>query len=346
FIFSPQVESAMVKLLVVIAAFVAVNVRGEESGTYPLLMPNVRPEQPESYFCTPIKIDDEKTYFVVGFDPNATMVTAHHMLIYGCEKPGSDAAVWNCGEMAGGQRGLKSAPPCRDGSQVVYAWAKDAPPLELPRGVGFRVGKNTEISYLVLQVHYASVEKFKDGSTDDSGVFLRYTDQPQPKTAGVLLMGTGGVIGPKSTTHMESACRIDEDKVIHPFAFRVHTHALGQVVSGYRVRLGNAYANFDWTLIGKKDPQLPQMFYPVNDSEMIIKKGDVVASRCTMHNNRWRIVTVGPTNNHEMCNFYLMYWVDGEHPLAKKKCFTLGPPLFYWSRFPLTNIPDEDASTL
>ena len=54
-----------------------------DEGMYPLLMPNVKPERAESYFCTPIKIDDSKTYFITGFVPNATMDTAHHMLIYG-----------------------------------------------------------------------------------------------------------------------------------------------------------------------------------------------------------------------------------------------------------------------
>ncbi len=41
-------------------------------------------------------------------------------------------------------------------------------------------------------------------------------------------MSTGGVIMPYSTAHMESACQINEDKVIHPFAFRTHTHSLGK----------------------------------------------------------------------------------------------------------------------
>ena len=27
-------------------------------------------------------------------------------------------------------------------------------------------------------------------------------------------------------------------------------------------------------------------------------------------------VRIGPTNNDEMCNFYLMYWVEGERPMA------------------------------
>lgn len=30
----------------------------------------------------------------VGFEPNATMHTAHHMLLYGCGEPGDERAVW------------------------------------------------------------------------------------------------------------------------------------------------------------------------------------------------------------------------------------------------------------
>ena len=51
-------------------------------------MPKAKPSQEESYLCTPIRLDTEDTYSVVGFRPNATKMTAHHMLIYGCEEPG------------------------------------------------------------------------------------------------------------------------------------------------------------------------------------------------------------------------------------------------------------------
>ena len=154
-----------------------------------------------------------------------------------------------------------------------------------------------------------------------------------PRTAGVLLMGTGGSAPPHSTTYFEvqklitstcftkptlrfqktlsfshvqvsklvylsflfyktwtycflfqTACEIEDQREIHPFAFRTHTHrcgsksdwlslwlnlkwssrwmiskwvvmmiliSLGRVVSGWRVR-----NNRDWTLIGKKSPQV------------------------------------------------------------------------------------------
>lgn len=50
--------------------------------------------QAELYLCTPIKVDYTKDYFIIGFEPNATMNTAHHMLLYGCGAPGSEKPVW------------------------------------------------------------------------------------------------------------------------------------------------------------------------------------------------------------------------------------------------------------
>lgn len=45
------------------------------------------------------------------------------------------------------------------------------------------------------------------------------------------------------------------------------------MVSGYKVtRKG---FSDEWELIGKKDPQLPQMFYPVA-SDLTLTKGDTV----------------------------------------------------------------------
>ena len=190
-------------------------------------MPKVTPTLAETYLCTPIRMDTEDTYYIVGFKPNATKMTAHHMLIYGCEEPGDSSPTWNCGEMAVVEPGLESHPVCASGSQVIYAWAMDAPALHLPEGVGFRVGANTNIKYLVLQVHYASTD-YIDPRGDDSGVVLQYTEQEQPMTAGVLLLGTGGSAPAHSTTYFETACQVQDPRTIHPFAFRTHTHSLGK----------------------------------------------------------------------------------------------------------------------
>ncbi|XP_066599733.1 peptidylglycine alpha-hydroxylating monooxygenase [Prorops nasuta] len=313
----------------------------ESTKKYSLLMPNVSPDVPELYLCTPAKINITKSYYITGFQPNATMHTAHHMLLYGCLTPGSSKAVWNCGEMASSNDHLgNSAPPCKEQTQIIYSWARDAPTLMLPEGVGFKVGADSTIKYLVLQVHYLKVDQFKNGATDDSGVYLYYTTSPLNKLAGVLLLGTAGTIPPKSTEYMESACAVKENNTIYPFAYRIHTHSLGKVVAGYVVQ-----KNGTWIELGKKDPMEPQMFYPtLHDTP--ITTGDQVAARCTMESNRETWTNIGSTHHDEMCNFYLMYYVKNGNPLNMKYCFTRGPPAYRWQYAGLRHIPHKKASSL
>jgi len=104
--------------------------------------------------------------------------------------------------------------------------------------------------------------------------------------------------------------------------------------------------------IGKRSPQQPQMFYPLPSPQLTLSRGDTVAARCTMVNTRDRATDVGPTNADEMCNFYIMYWVEGDQPMKKHTCFSLGPPLWSWGGplgfmgGGLKNIPDREASVL
>jgi len=69
----------------------------------------------------------------------------------------------------------------------------------------------------------------------------------------------------------------------------------------------------------------------VDNKDIVISEGDVMAARCTMNNFKSHTVRVGSTGNDEMCNFYLMYFVDGDRILNKKYCFTQGPPFYYWN---------------
>lgn len=166
-----------------------------------------------------------------------------------------------------------------------------------------------------------------------------------PFQAGVLLLGTAGMIPPQKTEHMEVTCAITEQKTIHPFAYRTHTHSLGKVVSGYKITEDAAGIDH-WTLLGKRDPLTPQMFYPTLSTDPI-KYGDKLAARCTMKSDRTRTTYIGATNNDEMCNFYLMYFVKNGEPLEQKYCFSNGPPTYSWegSDDNLNNIP-SDASQL
>jgi len=87
---------------------------------------------------------------------------------------------------------------------------------------------------------------------------------------------------------------LQENIEIIPFAYRVHTHKLGLLNSGYLVRndpiIGDAAQS--WIEIGRRSPQLPQMFNPVRGN-LTIKKGDTIASRCTIENNQNHRVYIG-----------------------------------------------------
>lgn len=130
----------------------------------------------------------------------------------------------------------------------------------------------------------------------------------QSKLAAVVLLGTGGRIPPHSKTYMESECTVTEKKTIYPFAYRTHTHSLGwsvidrlilrllnfivgKVVAGYKVHR-DENGEDHWTLLGKRDPLTPQMFYPTFTKEPITY-GDKLAARCTMISNRDTETKVG-----------------------------------------------------
>jgi len=81
------------------------------------------------------------------------------------------------------------------------------------------------------------------------------------------------------------------------------------------------------------------MFYPVKDKEFVVRENDVMAARCTMNNFLDHIVRIGSTGDDEMCNFYMMYYVDGDRILEKKYCFSPGPPFYYWQSDPI--IPND-----
>jgi len=311
---------------------------------FSLRVPQAKPSQPETYVCTPMRLDKSNTYYIVGFEPLAEKYTAHHMLLYGCKTPGRKDKLFNCGAMTAKQEDLNSAlSPCGSGSHVIYAWALNAPDLMLPDGVGFRVGgPDSDIDWLVLQVHYASISRIPEEG-DNTGVVLKYTNVPQPKSAGVYYTMANGRMPSETITNVEAACKLQTNKQIHPFAFRVHTHEIGTAVSGWKVS-----KDMKWTLLGRKDPQLPQMFYPVADNSTVMTNGDRLATRCTMDNFNEHAVWMGSTRKDEMCNFYLMYWVDGPEVMSQTTCRSVGPPIYSWDGWlfggGLSNIPDKEAS--
>ena len=65
-------------------------------------------------------------------------------------------------------------------------------------------------------------------------------------------------------------------------------------VSGWLVR-EDANGDDHWALIGRRDPQLPQMFVPVANNSLVISRGDLLTARCHMKNDEDRLIEIGPT---------------------------------------------------
>ncbi|XP_011685237.1 PREDICTED: peptidylglycine alpha-hydroxylating monooxygenase-like [Wasmannia auropunctata] len=287
---------------------------------FTLNMPNMKPSTTESFLCAPFKVDSARNYYVTGFDMNST-ARSHHMTIYGCTKPGSSKSVWECGQQFYDNPGVDT-PPCAEGPQIMYGWAEDY--FGLPEGVGFKIGGDSPVQYIVLQVHYSDPKVFKMNDRTDTDVHLYYTTQRMDKQAGVIVLASGGSIPAGRTTYLESACSIKEYKTIHPFAYATHTHSLGTATSGYVVKPNN-----NWIELGKKDPQERKTFLPVT-YKTSITYGDTLVGRCTMKSTRDRTTYVGKTEQDEMCRYYIMYYVDEGTPLNQKICYT--PDAVYYSK--------------
>uniref|UniRef100_A0A8C1AYT8 Peptidylglycine alpha-amidating monooxygenase n=1 Tax=Cyprinus carpio carpio TaxID=630221 RepID=A0A8C1AYT8_CYPCA len=178
---------------------------------------------------------------------------------------------------------------CRDQAKIMYAWARNAPPTKLPKGALL-----------------------------------------SPFIAGMyLMMSVDTVIPPgKKVTNADIACTYTSSPM-YPFAFRTHTHSLGKVVSGYRVRNGQ------WTQIGRQSPLLPQAFYPVANT-IDVRNGDILAARCVFTGEgRTTNTQIGGTSNDEMCNFYIMYYMDNSHAVPYMNCGDDGSSELF------RNIPSE-----
>ncbi len=150
------------------------------------------------------------------------------------------------------------------------------------------------------------------------------------------MLHTGGFVKSGQVEYFESACEISENVEIHPFAYRTHAHKLATVNSGYVIKTNPLSGEQHWTEIGRRSPQLPQMFFPATN-KVTVGKGDILAARCTMKNFRDHTVSIGPTGDDEMCNFYIMYYVKGERTLKNNMCWSLGPPYFHFNIFKVNN---------
>uniref|UniRef100_A0A8R1HNP1 Peptidylglycine monooxygenase n=1 Tax=Caenorhabditis japonica TaxID=281687 RepID=A0A8R1HNP1_CAEJA len=232
--------------------------------------------------------------YIVGFEPMAHADRVHHMLVYGCTVPASEQVFWRGMETCG----------WGGGSYILYAWARNAPNLVLPKDVAFSVGHESDgIKYFVLQVHYA--QPFAGEVHDFSGVTLHISQRKPAHLAAVMLFVSGTPIPPQLPAFQNNiTCMYESQTPIHPFAFRTHTHAMGRLVSAFFKHDGR------WNKIGKRNPQWPQLFEAI-PNKLTIANGDQMSASCRFDSmDKNRTVRMGAMGVDEMCNFYMMYHYD------------------------------------
>ncbi|CAH8560527.1 unnamed protein product [Schistosoma intercalatum] len=270
-----------------------------QNNKYEIRMPEITTIMDDEYWCYSQRIEN-KTFYITGFKPVYDPTLVHHLILFGCDKPGSTEGLWKCGEMSDDE-----TPVCNESESILYSWAMGAPSFEMPNDVSFKVGYETPYKYFVLQVHYKDAMNLDE--KDTSGLELTTQSTPTGKLAGVYILVSGEDIGPSQIARLDVACSYTGDATLHPFAFRVHTHSHGVLSKGYVVDGNESY------LIGSKSPQEHQTFYPVQNQSLEIHKQNIIAARCIMQNNESRIIRIGNTRNDEMCNFYIMYWVTNDN---------------------------------
>lgn len=263
----------------------------------------------DSYICITKPLPD-KPLKLVGVEPMARQEVVHHILLFGCDEPfqkpeGGKEAVWEC----------KHQPTC-GGRQdaVLYGWGRNADKLELPKGVGFSVGKGTAVKWIVMQVHYLNEKP----AGDNAGVRLSVQDTPLPYSAGMLSYASYFSIPPRKKQHyVLNHCCYRGFQPLTSFAVRVHTHTLGKQVFMTRAPSGGARhagsgvkAPGDMVAIG--NPQLPQGFY--STKAKVIWPGERLTVGCDFDSsNMTQVVHAGSDHNHEMCNMYLMVYASVAH---------------------------------
>ncbi len=91
---------------------------------------------------------------------------------------------------------------------------------------------------------------------------LHLSQERPARLAAVFLFASGTSIPPgQSAYYTNMSCTYSSSADLFPFAFRTHTHAMGRVVSAFFVH------DDQWTMIGKRNPQWPQVWEMIIDIE-------------------------------------------------------------------------------
>ena len=255
-----------------------------------ITVPGVTTEE-EEYVCYYWKPTIDKLQYITSFSIHPDSSKIHHFIVFICQED---------------FKANRLEHSCHEGCmKIIYAWALNAPKLQLPTDVGFKLDGSKE--HLMLQLHYNGAVE----APDYTSLHLTITTDPQPYSAYVGLMFLNSMEFPPNTEKIlvNGSCQYKNNVDLHVIAFRTHSHTHGRVITGY-VRRKN-----EWLLIGKGNPLWPQAFWPVETPNLEVKKDDIVVVRGVYSTKgEYKKVVIGDTHNDEMFNYYMMYYINSSYP--------------------------------
>ncbi|XP_035698652.1 DBH-like monooxygenase protein 1 homolog [Branchiostoma floridae] len=291
--------------------------------THDLTMSNfIIPAKQTTYWCQIVELPRlDRKHHLVMISPKVTPGNegmVHHMDFYLCYKP------QNMTGLPPDHNGHDCADPnmptdwndCFMGGMLA-AWAIGGLNFTMPEHVGYPIGEDGGIGYVMMQLHYDNPQQ-KEGVVDHSGITIHYTPELREYDAGILQ--TSGSFSPLLVVPpglpdylVESYCEpeclnafLEElGQPIHVFADVLHGHLLSAKMRTRLIRNGVELPeiarddNYDFNL------QLTRVL----KEEVTIHQGDIIMTECVYDSSNRNSVTYGGLSTaEEMCQSFLYYY--------------------------------------
>jgi Copper type II ascorbate-dependent monooxygenase, N-terminal domain len=246
------------------------------------------PTTPDYYHCFYFKPDFAETTVGKGFIPMIdNKAVIHHWLLFvrddASKRPGTSERCTGV----------------NPGATLIAGWAPGGENTIAPKDVGIQLPRGPNIVYQ-LELHYNNT--VGPQATDQSGVKLCATNQPQKEMAAIHYLGTENIVAPPGMTTVGSTCR--PTKPVTLLSINPHMHK-----SGHHAKM----------VINRKDGK-KEVYHDAPfsfESQITYNKtaqvavGDTITAECTFKNDSTRVKTFAEGTEDEMCYLFTLAYPIG-----------------------------------
>jgi hypothetical protein len=248
----------------------------------------------DTYRCFSFQVPFTSTEQAVAWAPIIDdKRVVHHFILYGHK---TTAVPDGCGDT---------------GRVFVMGWAPGGGNGVMPPDVGLELPEPG--TWLTLEVHYNNRAGYSD-ARDRSGIAMCTTTTPRPKEAGVITLGSIGIVIPPGADDFTVTSDIPGNltrllpEPLHVLWTSPHMHLAGKSFRTDVIRAGVSAPLVDVTSWDFGN----QRAFPRDPTTTLIMPGDEVHTVCTYHNATNSTVRFGEKTENEMCfNFVVVYPIGG-----------------------------------